>query len=203
MPRVLMRVAAAWLAVCGTGDGAQVFVSPDGEDAAPGTCGAPFATLARALDSLAGGEGGVVRMRGGCYWLDEPVKLDARHDGIRVEAECADDEGLALGLNVSGKVLDFGPLATDGAFRLLHPKRGAWQLFAEKPAWQLIPLPGSKPFRAEIRLAAFGEEKAQVKTIEKVDPFDAAAKDPLWIQDGDVLHLECDGRSFAYRIAFE
>ena len=114
-----------------------------------------------------------------------------------------DEDALALGLNVGGKMLDFGPLVTDGAFRLLHPKRGAWQLFADKPAWQLIPLPGSKPFRAEIRLAAFGEGKAQVKTIEKVDSFDAAAKNPLWIQDGDVLHLECDGRSFAYRIVFE
>jgi hypothetical protein len=40
------------------------------------------------------------------------------------------------GLNVAKKMLDFGPLATDGAFRLLH---------GDRRAWQLIPLPGSNP----------------------------------------------------------
>ena len=103
-------------------------------------------------------------------------------------------EDPALGVNVAGKVIDFGPLATNGAFRLLH---------ADRKAWQLIPLPGSNPFKAEIRLAEFGAKRAKVKSIEKIDPFNAAAKDPEWKQEGDRLHLSCDGQSFAYRVVFE
>jgi hypothetical protein len=103
-------------------------------------------------------------------------------------------EDPALGVNVAGKILDFGPLATNGAFRLLH---------ADRKTWQLIPLPGSNPFKAEIRLAEFGAKRAKVKAIEKIDPFNAAAKDPEWKQEGDRLHLSCDGQSFAYRVVFE
>lgn len=98
------------------------------------------------------------------------------------------------GLNVAKKMLDFGPLATDGAFRLLH---------GDRRAWQLIPLPGSNPFNADINLAALGAARAKVKAVEKVDPFHAAAEEPSWTQDGATLKLLCDGQSFAYRILFE
>ena len=144
---------------------------------------------------------GQQRVRGGVLKVEKNGS-GAFTSGI-FTPETVDEDALALGLNVGGKMLDFGPLVTDGAFRLLHPKRGLWQLFSDTPAWQLIPLPGSKPFRAEIRLASFGEDKAQVKAVEKIDPFGAAAKDPLWMQDGNVLHIECDGQSFAYRITFD
>ena len=80
------------------------------------------------------------------------------------------------------------------AFRLLHGDRGAWQL---------IPLPASRPFRAEFRLTALGKEGAKVKDVEKVDPFNPFAKDPDWTQDGGVLRLACDASSFGYRIVFE
>jgi hypothetical protein len=98
------------------------------------------------------------------------------------------------GLNTAKKKLDFGPLVTDGAFRLLH---------GDRRAWQLIPLPGSNPFSADIDLAAFGAARAKVKAVEKIDPFHAAAEAPSWTQAGTVLKLLCDGQSFAYRITFE
>jgi hypothetical protein len=109
-----------------------------------------------------------------------------------LETSATDDK--ALGLNVDKRMLDFGPLVTDGAFRLLH---------ADRKAWQLIPLPGSNPFRAELRLEAFGAKRAKVKAVEAVDPSNAAAKAPVWSQDGATLRLACDGQSFAYRITFD
>ena len=97
-------------------------------------------------------------------------------------------------INFAGAMLDFGPVATDGAFRLLQ---------ADRKVWQLIPLPASRPFRAEIRLASFGAKRAKVKAVECVDPFHSFAKKPEWKQDADTLHLSCDALSFGYRIVFE
>ena len=90
-------------------------------------------------------------------------------------------------------MLDFGPLVTDGAFRLLH---------ASRRAWQLLPLPGSNPFRAELRLERLGQGRAKVKAVTRVDPLHPAAQEPEWTQDGALLRLSCDGQSFAYRIEF-
>ena len=109
-----------------------------------------------------------------------------------LETNATDDK--ALGLNVAKQMLDFGPLVTDGAFRLVHDNR---------KAWQLVPLPGANPFRAEIKLVEFGSKRAKVRAVEKVEPFNAAAKDPEWKQDGTTLRLACDGQSFAYRLLFE
>ena len=97
-------------------------------------------------------------------------------------------------LNLAGAMLDFGPVVTDGAFRLLH---------AGHDAWQLIPLPASRPFRAEIRLAALGMKRATVKALERIDPVFPAAKQPDWHQEGDTLYLSCDALSFGYRIVFD
>ena len=119
------------------------------------------------------------------------------------QLETAHTDEKTLDLNVSKKMLNFGPVVTDGAFRLLHSDNGVWRLFAGRPAWQLIPLPGSQPFRADVQLAAFQAKSARVRSVEKVDPFIAAAKDPTWTQEGTTLHLSCDGQSFAYRIVFE
>jgi hypothetical protein len=118
------------------------------------------------------------------------LRITATGDEYLTEEPIADNPDV----NVAGAMLDFGPLATDGAFRLLH---------GDPHAWQLIPLPASRPFRAELRLASLGKRRAKVKAVEKVDPFNAYAKEPEWTQDNDLLRLACDGRSFGYRIVFE
>ena len=97
-------------------------------------------------------------------------------------------------INFAGTMLDFGPVITDGAFRLLH---------ADRDTWQLIPLPASRPFRAEIRLASVGAKRAKVKAVECIDPFHIFAKTPEWKQDGDTLHCSCDALSFGYLFVFE
>lgn len=96
-------------------------------------------------------------------------------------------------LNVDSKMLDFGPVVTDGAFRLMYSKPGAWEL---------IPLPGSKSFRAELYLAKLSAKARRVKRIECVESSSASAQAPKWSQDGDMVKLSCDGQSFAYRIEF-
>ncbi len=118
------------------------------------------------------------------------LRITATGDEYLTEEPLADNPDL----NVAGAMLDFGPLVTDGAFRLQHDSR---------KAWQLVPLPASRPFRAEIRLASFCKGRAKVKAVEKLDPLNAAAKEPEWTQDGEVLRLGCDGQSFGYRIVFE
>jgi hypothetical protein len=91
-------------------------------------------------------------------------------------------------------MLNFGPITTDGAFRLLHGERGAWTL---------IPLPGSRSFKAEIKLGALGAPRARVKAVELLDAWHAAARAAEWSQEGDTLRLACDGQAFGYRIDFE
>jgi len=111
---------------------------------------------------------------GDAYQLDEPRSFDPD-------------------VNTAGAMLNFGPVVTDGAFRLLH---------ADRTIWQLIPLPGSRPLHAEIRLASFGAKHATVKAVECLDPLTAFSKSPAWKQEGDTLRLSCDGLSFGYRITF-
>ena len=152
---------------------------------------------------------GDYRVRYGVYHQKNGDRLplrgaDAQHRRIRaglLRITAAGDEYIleepladSPDVNLTGAMLDFGPLATDGAFRLLH---------SDRKAWQLIPLPASRPFRAEIRLAAFGKEGAKVKAVEKIDPNNAFSKAPEWTLEGGVLRLACDGRSFGYRIVFE
>ena len=97
-------------------------------------------------------------------------------------------------LNIAGKMLNFGPVTTDGAFRLLHGERGAWTL---------IPLPGSKPFKAEITLSAFGASRSRVKAVETLEAQHAATRMAEWSQEDGTLRLACDAQAFGYRIEFE
>ena len=131
------------------------------------------------------------RICGGVLKVD---KTGAAITGGTFTLETDKSDAETQGLNVAKRMLDFGPLVTDGAFRLLHDSRRAWQL---------IPLPGSNAFRAEIRLAALGSKHAKVKAVETVEPLHAAAKDAEWTQDDTTLRLACDGQAFGYRIVFE
>ncbi len=142
--------------------------------------------------ALRGAQDGSQRLRGGTLRV---AKSGGRFTGGSFEPEpAASAADAALGLNVGRRMLDFGPLATDGAFRLMHGSRREWRL---------IPLPGSNPFRAEIRLAAFGKGRSAVQAVEPVEPSCAAARPPEWTQDGATLRLACDGQAFAYRIVFK
>lgn len=97
------------------------------------------------------------------------------------------------GLNIKGDLVDFGAIATNGAFRLLHPATGEWLL---------IPLPGSIAFQAKLDLAKLGRTATRV-TASRVDPVIATAAEPTAeIKDG-ILELQADGNCFAYRLVLE
>ncbi len=59
----------------------EVFVSPDGDDAAEGTKDAPLRTPAAALQRVAKKGGATVTLRGGTYALSESVSLGQEHSG--------------------------------------------------------------------------------------------------------------------------
>ena len=59
----------------------EVFVSPDGDDAAEGTKEAPLRTPAAALKKVAKKGGATVTLRGGTYSLNESVELGHEHSG--------------------------------------------------------------------------------------------------------------------------
>ena len=86
-----------------------------------------------------------------------------------------------------GRTVSFGGVTTDGALR-----------FAD---WTIVPLPASGAFSAEIDLASFGAAGRKVAGVDAVDPQDGA-KSPAWSQSGNALKVECDAKSFAYRIRF-
>ncbi|MDR2862633.1 MAG: hypothetical protein LBV54_01965, partial [Puniceicoccales bacterium] len=90
---------------------------------------------------------------------------------------------------------DFGPLATNGAFRLFHDNARTWRL---------IPLPDGGPFHAELRLKALNAGRRKIKAVEILSERGEkpAGSVPRWKQTGDVLTLDADGKAFGYRIVF-
>jgi len=96
--------------------------------------------------------------------------------------------------NVEGRLLDFGDLSTDGAFRLVNEGNNSWLL---------TPLPDSKAFSADISLTYLASAYAKITKVEMVDPFYAGSKAPDWSLDGATFRISCDAKSFAYRIFIE
>jgi hypothetical protein len=96
-------------------------------------------------------------------------------------------------LNTAGKLVDFGPVATTGAFRLRA---------APGTDWELTPLPGSDSFQAELRLDRLGVPAAKVRQVLAQDP-DGHALDPVVLErDGPVVRWKTDHRAFRYLIRF-
>ena len=90
-----------------------------------------------------------------------------------------------LGVNRAGRAVEFGGVKTNGSFR-----------FAD---WTITPLPYSDAFSAEIDLAAFGAAGRTIAGVNMIEPENGAVA-PSWSQEGNVLKLACDAKSFAYRI---
>lgn len=90
-------------ALAGTGDAAEFFVSPDGDDGAPGTAEQPFRTLFRAQKAVREINRDMradvtVHLRAGGYPLARPLVLteeDSRSKGFAVVYRNADGPGQA------------------------------------------------------------------------------------------------------------
>jgi hypothetical protein len=95
-------------------------------------------------------------------------------------------------LNLSGKMIDFGPVATNGAFRLIHGEKN----------WQLIPLPNSAAFQVELHLNQLNASGQKVQTITVINPDGKSGEQVKFSQDGQTVHFETSADVFAYEVSF-
>jgi hypothetical protein len=98
-----------------------------------------------------------------------------------------------VGVNNELKLVDFGGVVTNGAFRLIHPADGDWQL---------IPLPGSIGFEARFDLAKLGRSATGV-SVESIDPLIPGAAQATAEIKGGILTVKADSTSFAYRLTLK
>jgi len=94
-------------------------------------------------------------------------------------------------LNMSDKLVDFGPVTTNGAFRLIYGGTN----------WQLIPLPGSPAFHVKLRLDQLNAGEQKVQAITAVDADGNAVDQVKFQQDGQNVHFDTAAKVFAYRIS--
>jgi len=92
---------------------------------------------------------------------------------------------------MSGKLIDFGPAITNGAFRLIHSDTN----------WQLIPLPGSPAFKVQLRLDQLNATGQKVQTITAIDTDGNSQGQVNFQQDGQVVRFDSAAKVFAYRIS--
>ena len=145
------------------------------------------------------------RIRGGVMRV---TKRDGKFDSGTFLPAAVDEAARArekertawLGLNTRRKMVDFGAVATDGAFRLICPKGDA---LTKAKEWQLIPLPDGNQFRAELNLAKLGMQGCRITAVraEPLRMFDTQPANPEWKQEGDILSISC-GSDLAYHLLF-
>jgi len=139
---------------------------------------------------IAGSTTASQRIKGGIISLK---KEGAEIASGSYRSEEKDEINKLLEYNTEGRVLDFGSIQTEGAFRLLH---------RSSRTWTLIPLPGSRPFSASIDLAKLGAKAGSVKNVTAIEPDDDLGKEVEWSQDGGTLKLKLNAHAFGYEIAF-
>lgn len=119
-----------------------------------------------------------------------------RAGDVRVQWEAEVDPWLAARqarLNTGGKVLDFGPVATDGAFRLELGDR----------EWRLVPLPKSEACAVTLRLERLGAPGAKQVRVQGLDVSGKAVARPEVRHEGESIHFRTGPDVYEYRIALE
>jgi hypothetical protein len=94
--------------------------------------------------------------------------------------------------NMTGKLVDFGPVSTAGAFRLDATKAGVWVL---------TPLPNTLPFAVELKLDQFSATGAKVVRVMAVDETGKEIAMVTHAQNGDRVSFQTTD-AFAYKISF-
>ncbi len=109
--------------------------------------------------------------------------------------------------NMDGKTVAYHGIVTDGAFRIVYkPRNVLKKIFGFSREWLLVPLPGSRPFSADIDMAALGVKGAEVENISPVNQLTPNGEEKVetqWSQDGDCLSISCHADSAAYLIRFK
>ena len=132
----LAAVLALMLALPATGLARDFYVSPDGDDSAPGTRERPYASLQRAQKAVReapqrGEERITVQLRGGVYVLDEPLVFtpqDSGSDGAPVVYAAASGEQpiISGGTKIDGWEADKWQGTDCWTTQLPRVKEGEW-----------------------------------------------------------------------------
>jgi len=134
MPRCNV-VACAVLCLVTPLAGKDVYVSPQGNDANPGTQARPFGTVGKALAAMRGAGGGTVWLAAGRHRLAAPLALDASHSGSKAVAlTIRSVAGHKARITGSRRVTGFGPVAPEDARRLLAAQARKHVLVADLKA---------------------------------------------------------------------
>jgi len=128
------------------------------------------------------------RLRGGVIHLEQSA--------IRWEPEPPDpgEATRSERLNPAGKLVDFGPVTTNGAFRLLYG--GATN-------WQLIPLPGSLSFKVELRLNQLNASGKKIEAVTAVEAGGNSIDQVNFKQQADSVSFDTASKVFAYKISLK
>ena len=143
------------------------------------------------------GEAGVVLQEGQRIAFASSRSLrfvDARPSFIHRGDEKYNPKGREseMGLNLGKRLMDFGGIKTDGAFRVD---------FSDPSSWEIAVLPGSKPFKAYIDAKQVMRNVRKIRNVIAVGaPADAAK--PVWKLQGTTVFLELDGKAEKYRVVF-
>lgn len=123
-------LAAGWLLWgAATASAVTLTVAPDGSDANPGTAERPLASLAAARDAARQAGAGPHRIvvKAGAYYLEQPLTLDARDNGLTIEAAETHCATLYGGRRITGWKQEGDAL---WAADLPGVKEGAWDFRA-------------------------------------------------------------------------
>ena len=120
----------------------------------------------------------------------------AKDGALTWSADPADEDVALLEsrLNLTGKLVDFGPVRTAGAFRLDTGKAGEWLL---------TPLPDALPFAVELKLDQLGAAGAKVARVTSVDEDGKELAALTCTQTGDRASFQTATGAFAYRIKLD
>jgi len=189
MLRQSITVASLLVASLVLGD---VYVSPNGDDANPGTKAKPFATLGKALEAVQGKGGATVWLAEGEYFAKGGVALDAKQSGTEGAPLTIRSE-VPLKARITGArtVTGFQPIGAEEASRLVSEEARKNVLVADLKAQgfpALRKLPSAfKSFGAEE--AIFGDEPMQSARWPNegftafTEVIDAGASKPThWVQ---------------------
>jgi len=111
-------------------------------------------------------------------------------EGKVVSGEYHPQPTLPTKRNTDGKLIDFGTITTNGAFRLLHHGK----------RWTLLPLPGSIPFAAQLRLDGLGPSGANVTKVTALSQARESLREERFTQADGVVTLNLNGNAFRYEI---
>ncbi len=135
-----------------------------------------------------------------------PLDGTGRARGGRIHAEGKDGQAVVLRwqaeppdpainarlerLNLENKLIDFGPVATSGAFRLVYSGN----------VWELIPLPGSPAFPVELQLDKLNARGQKIQALTAIGLDGKPVGPGSFQQNGNRVQFTTAAKVFAYQL---